>query len=119
MGIFSLLFNSLNKSKHLYNLQRTIHPYMHNTDIHTLLKNYKNMDKRKVEKALEEYLDLCEADEGVSKVMQKHKLKRSDLKNIYSRLVNAGLGQWINGHFAALSSIAYFEPLYVVAACAY
>ncbi len=63
------------------------------------------------DRALEEFLDLCESDDGVKKVMEIEHLSRSDLKQLYIRLSAAGLGQWINGHYAALSTIAYVEPL--------
>jgi hypothetical protein len=36
---------------------------------------------------------------------------RDDLKEIYKDLSANGLGQWIKGHQAALSTIAYYEPL--------
>ena len=63
------------------------------------------------EKALEEFLDLCEEDDGIRKLMEIESLSRSDLKEIYHRLCRAGLGQWVKGHYAALSTIAYGEPL--------
>lgn len=63
------------------------------------------------DRALEEFLDLCESDDGVKKVMAIEHLSRSDLKQFYIRLSAAGLGQWIKGHYAALSTIAYVEPL--------
>ena len=61
--------------------------------------------------ALEEFPDLCEEDEGVAEIMRRYQLTRNDLQSIYDHLVEEGLGQWINGHLAALSSIAYREPL--------
>jgi hypothetical protein len=66
------------------------------------------------EKALEQFLDLCVHDDGIRKLMEIESLSRSDLKEIYHRLCRAGLGQWIKGHYAALSTIAYGEPLLFV-----
>ena len=63
------------------------------------------------ERALEEFLSLCEADDGVKQVMTVEGVSRSDLKDLYMRLVAAGLGQWMKGHYAALSTLAYVEPL--------
>ena len=63
------------------------------------------------ERALEEFLDLCEADEGVKKVMESEHLTRTDLKQIYVSFSVAGLGRWVKGHYTALSTIAYAEPL--------
>jgi hypothetical protein len=64
------------------------------------------------ERALAEYIDLCESDEGVAKVMETEQLSRSGLQEIYGHLLANGLDRWVKGHHAALSSIAYPEPLY-------
>ena len=64
------------------------------------------------DRALADYLDLCEADEAVAKVMEMEKLSRSSLIDIYGHLLTNGLDRWVKGHHAALSSIAYPEPLY-------
>jgi hypothetical protein len=64
------------------------------------------------DRALADYLDLCESDEGVAKVMQMEQLSRSGLQEIYGHLLVNGLDRWVKGHHAALSSIAYPEPLY-------
>jgi len=102
MGFFSSLKGSFNKSKRLNKLQMEISGQSSGAD--------------RKDQPLEEFLDLCESDEGVAKVMLQYNLNRNDLKDIYRRLVRSGLGQWIKGHYAALSTIAYFEPLiYVVA----
>jgi hypothetical protein len=66
----------------------------------------------KRDKALGDFLDLCESDEGIKQIMARFSVNRSDLLNAYQDLLKAGLGQWINGHYAALSSIAYGEPLF-------
>ena len=65
--------------------------------------------------ALKEYLDLCMADGAVARVMRKYNLTREDLMEFYERLSMVGLGQWINGHFVALSTLAYPEPLQYLA----
>ena len=102
MGFFSSLKGSFNKSKRLNKLQMEISGQSSGAD--------------RKDQPLEEFLDLCESDEGVAKVMLQYNLNRNDLKDIYRRLVRSGLGQWIKGHYAALSTIAYFETLiYVVA----
>ena len=54
---------------------------------------------------------LCEQDGGIRKVMEFEHLLRSDLEKLYWQLAVAGLGQWIKGHYAALSTIADVEPL--------
>ena len=43
--------------------------------------------------------------------MSEFGVDRGDLKDIYSVLLLNGLGQWVEGHFAAASTIAYQEPL--------
>jgi hypothetical protein len=61
--------------------------------------------------ALERYLDLCLADEGVMAVLRRNGLGRDELRSRYEWLIAGGLGRWIKGHYTALSSIAYVEPL--------
>lgn len=107
MGFFSNVTRSWKKSSRLAELQKTISPP--NQSIGDLVANAARRDQ-----ALEEFLDLCESDEGVQQVMKIEGLSRSDLKQMYVRLSAAGLGQWIKGHHVALSSIAYVEPLQYV-----
>lgn len=112
MGFFSNLTRSWNKSSRLQELQKAIAPP--NQSITNVVSNAKrSWDGGMNEKgrALEEFLDLCESDEGVKKVMEIEQLTRSDLRDLYFSLSAAGLGQWIKGHYAALSTIAYVEPL--------
>ena len=67
--------------------------------------------------AMERYLDLCLADEGVRAVLQRNHLERADLRARYEWLSAGGLARWVKGHYTALSSIAYVEPLEYLAAC--
>ena len=116
MGLFSSLAGSFKKSKKLQKLQKQISPPGQSAgDLVSDFKQSLASGTSRRDQALEEFLDLCESDEGVSKVMHQYNLSRDDLKNIYIRLNTAGLGQYIKGHHAALSSIAYYEPLlYIV-----
>lgn len=116
MGFFSSLTISVKKSIRLQKLQKEISPINQNAgDLIADFKQSIGSGFSARNKALEEFLDLCESDEGVSKIMLHYNLNRIDLKNIYVRLNSAGLDQYIKGHHAALSTIAYYEPLlYVV-----
>ena len=67
------------------------------------------------DRAFAEYLDLCESDDGVADVMALENLSRSGLQEIYRHLKASGLDRWVKGHYAALSSIAYPDPLYFAA----
>ena len=112
MGFFSNLTRSWKKSSRLEELQKAISPP--NQSMGDLVANAVGLSSGGLsprDRALEEFLDLCESDEGVQQVMRIEGLSRSDLKQLYVRLSAAGLGQWIKGHHAALSSIAYVEPL--------
>ena len=71
----------------------------------------RSTDSAATAQALESYLDLCLADEGVKAVLQKNHLGRADLRTRYEWLSAGGLARWVNGHYTALSSIAYVEPL--------
>lgn len=116
MGLISTLVGSFKKSKKLQKLQRQISPP--GQSVLGLVSDFRQSLSNEVDpkdQALEEFLDLCESDEGVLKVVNEFKLTRIDLKRIYIRLNAAGLGQYIKGHHVALSSIAYYEPLrYIV-----
>ena len=62
-------------------------------------------------RALEQYFDLCESDSEVRKVMEREDLVRFDLRGVLMRLLQRGLGEWVNNHYAALSTIAHATPL--------
>src|SRR5215831_14062956 len=57
-------------------------------------------------RALEQYFDLCESDSEVRRVMESEDLVRFDLRGVLMRLLQRGLGEWVNNHYAALSTIA-------------
>lgn len=57
------------------------------------------------------YVNACREDAQVADLMMDYELGVEDLHNIYARLKLAGLDQWIGGRHAALSTIAYAEPL--------
>jgi hypothetical protein len=64
------------------------------------------------EEALEEYWDLCEADESIAGLMQLYDFSRKDLNDVYLKMIDVGIGQWVKGHFVALSALAYREPFH-------
>lgn len=99
---------SFRKSSKLAKLQRKIHPPGGSTrDLAASLHDQVVSGKSSIrEQALSEYLDLCESDPGVQEVMRMYELSRDDLKGIYVQALAGGLGQWVKGHFAALSTIA-------------
>ena len=112
MGFFSNLTQSWKKSSKLQELQKAIAPLDRSLD--DLVSGVRHplesgMNERG--RALEAFFDLCESDAGVKKVMEIEHLSRADLKQLYVSLLTAGLGQWVKGHYAALSTIAYVEPL--------
>jgi hypothetical protein len=112
MGFFSNLTRSWKKSSRLQELQKIIAPPNRNTnDVISEFRRSLASGMSEKDRALEEFLDLCESDDGVKKIMENEHISRIDLKQLYVQLSAAGLGQWINGHYAALSSIAYVEPL--------
>jgi hypothetical protein len=113
MGFFSNLTRSWKKSSRLQKLQKAIAPP--NQKMIDLVSNAihsPSVGQSPRDQALEEFLDLCESDEGVKQVMVIERLSRADLKQLYARLLAAGLGQWIKGHYAALSTIAQQFPMF-------
>ena len=113
MGLFGNLTRSLKKSRKLRKLQLEIAPPKEAIEdiVGDFWDSLRSGNNRK-DQALEEFLDLCESDDSVAMVMKKHNLDRDDLKGIYTELLGVGLGQWIKGHYVALSTIAYNETLY-------
>ena len=112
MGFFSNIVRSWKKSSKLRGLQAAIAPPGQTID--SMIAGFMQSlsggpDSRAA--ALAEFFDLCESDEGVKSVMQLEGLTRSDLEQIYGSLLAIGLGQWVKGHYAALSTIAFPEPL--------
>ena len=116
MGFFSNLARSWKKSSRLRELEMKIAPpgQTANDVVATFMQSLNDGSSEK-ERNLEQFFDLCESDQEIKKVMQTEGLSRSDLKQIFMRLRAAGLGQWIKGHYVALSTIAYAEPLLYVA----
>src|SRR5690348_9711528 len=113
MGFLSELTRTWTKALRLQKLQKAITSPNRNvletaSDLSCLLGNDEPSKKGR---ALEEYFDLCESDDGVKRVMAREDLSRFDLKGIVVRLLARGLGEWIQGHYIALSTIAYAEPL--------
>lgn len=109
------LIYSLKKSWKLAKLQRQI--CVNNVDemISTFQKGiipFQNgQAAKKREDAFEAYLNLCESDSNVKRILNDYKLNRNDLKEIYQVLLRSGLGQWIKSHYVALSTLAYAQPL--------
>jgi hypothetical protein len=112
MGFFANVIRSWKKSSKLRRLQLTIAPPGQTVD--SMVAGFmQSLNGRPDPKAaaLAEFLDLCEADPSVKSVMDLENLSRADLQDIYKVLRAVGLGQWVKGHFVALSTIAYPEPL--------
>src|SRR5712671_4873776 len=71
----------------------------------------RSADSGATAQAIERYLDLCIADLDLRAVLQRNHLGREDLRTRYEWLSAGGLARWVKGHYTALSSIAYVEPL--------
>jgi hypothetical protein len=103
---------SFRKSSKLAKLQRKLHPPNQSIrDIAASLREQAISGFGARDRALSDYLDLCESDPGVQNLMRMYALSRSDLTEIYAQAMLNGLGRWVKGHYAALSTIAYVEPL--------
>jgi len=111
---FINMIRSYNKSKKLRKLQLELHPPNIST-IHKLSDDIKRGNLKDREQKLEEFYDLCENDINVKAVMKQYGLTREDLKEIHGELNYFGLAQWINDHYASLSSLAYPETLLYIA----
>jgi|TARA_B100002003_G_scaffold235691_1_gene250979 hypothetical protein len=106
--VIGLTGYSLKKSKELQRLQLIIWP-PGEADIIDMTERL-DVAKKKDE-ALEKFFELCKSDEGVKQAMDSYGATGETTKELYNKLIDAGAGQWIKGHFVALSALAYFEPL--------
>ena len=57
--------------------------------------------------ALDELIDLCQADANISIVMDRHQADRQTLTELYHALCRCGASQWISAHYVPASAIAY------------
>lgn len=71
------------------------------------LESLMSFNQTESEQALEELFDLCESDQNVRIVMDKHNASRKTLKEVYHRLCASGAGQWVSGHYVAASAFSY------------
>lgn len=116
MSFFLRLVQSWRKSRRLRELQLKISPPGQTiTGLAEGLKARIESGDDSKNRALEQFLDLCEPDEGVSQVMERYNFARQNLKERYVAMRAGGLGRWVKGHFVALSTIAYVEPLLYLA----
>ena len=106
-------FSSWKRASTLYKLQKAIVPPQQSLVENASILRYSLATGGASERgrALEQYFDLCESDDEVRKVMQCEDLVRFDLRGVLMRLLQRGLGDWINNHYAALSTIAHAAPL--------
>ncbi len=63
------------------------------------------------EAALEKLLDLCETDPDLQKVLRPSDWDRENLKAAYWALMANGAGQWVRGHFVAVSTLVFVPTL--------
>ncbi|BCA57098.1 hypothetical protein W02_42380 [Nitrospira sp. KM1] len=101
------------KSSRLHRLEKTIAPPHQRVSliVAELMCVLEQGGLTEKDRAFEEFVDLCESDEGIRRIMEAERLTRRDLKGIVVCLMARGLGEWIKGHYVALSTIAYAEPL--------
>ena len=60
---------------------------------------------------MEELLNLLSKDESTLKLLEKHGKTFEDIRGIISCLKSNGAGQIVNGHYVAVSSIAFIDSL--------
>ena len=68
-------------------------------------------DNKDKDNALNDLLQMCEADESVAAAMSQYGASRDELKELYYQLLANGAGQWVAGHYVAASTVASYQPL--------
>ena len=109
--MFGNFIYSWKKTKKLNKIQRKLYSPNAGTDyrIESIINPELNYERDKLHK---EFYQLCYQDNNVREVMDMYGVSFEDFDEIHSTLLHFGLGQWINGHYASLSTLAYAEPLY-------
>ena len=59
-----------------------------------------------------ELLDYCTAKPEIQEMMRSFNLDRTELEDLYKRLLGSGAGQWAGGHWVAASTLADPESLH-------
>lgn len=110
MKFLSKFFRTPSRDRDIRRVQRIISPPGFDP-VRDFRKELQPNRQKAISSAWEEYLSLCEADQGVKRLIQEHHLSRDDLQALTNEYRFSGLGGWVNGHETALSTIAYEEPL--------
>lgn len=61
--------------------------------------------------AEEVFLDYCEQQPSIQALLREFRVSRTDLQELYNKLIMAGAGQWTCGHWVPASALAYSESL--------
>ena len=93
-------FQSYLKTRKLHKIERELAPASGGT-VHDLLIHHQS-----TRHALEDLLDLVEADPDVRQVMAAHGATKETLRQVYVKLVTGGAGNWVEGHWVAASTLA-------------
>jgi len=104
MGVFSAIFSSIKKSKKLSEISKVLGKQMTTSEI---MDSLLSRDDDSMGKAEEQLFDLIESDQNLKNIMIKYKADRKTLKEIYNMMNAIGAGQWVNGHYVSVSSLAF------------
>jgi hypothetical protein len=104
MGIIS----SLRKQRRLRRISRALGAPL---DTSRFLDDLVSGKPSNRDRALEDLLDLCESDALLRQTMEAHGANRETLRELYQMLIANGAGQWVGGHFVAVSALGYGFPL--------
>lgn len=104
MGFFSTLRNSSQKSKKLKQISLALGGGRKTMSLEDLFDDSRD-------KVLEEMLDYCFSDPNLSVLLHEFSVSREELKNLYYILLNHGLGQWVRGHYVAVSALFFPQTL--------
>jgi hypothetical protein len=96
---------STKKSKFI----REISVVLGNTSLPTV-NDLLNPDNKKDE-ARERMFKYCLSDPILSQIIQKHNATKDDLENLYTKILVIGAGQWVKGHFVAVSALLFHHTL--------
>jgi len=104
MGIIS----SLRKQRKLRRISRVLSGPL---DTSRFIDELTSGKPSKRDQALEDLFDLCDSDPLLRQTMEAYGANRETLLELYKMLIANGAGQWVGGHYVAVSALGYGFPL--------
>lgn len=76
------------------------------------IRSFSDLKNDYSEKAREELFNLIlNEDDNLKPIVEEYSINRDVLNKLYTKLIVAGAGQWVRGHFVAVSALVFPNTL--------